>query len=77
LQIFWLYRFPALQQRLSILKCLFDLLGERELVEFLAEEIVAERKAGAKKSLPAELEGFKIKTEGAEVELIKDLGKEK
>lgn len=53
------------------------LLGERELVEFLAEEIVAEQKASKVKSLPSELEGFKVKTEGAEVELFKDDGKEK
>jgi complement component 1 Q subcomponent-binding protein len=51
-------------------------VGERELVEFLAEEIVAERKASKQKSLPSELDGFKIKTEGSEIELTKNLGKE-
>lgn len=50
--------------------------GERELVEFLAEEIVAERKAQKAKTLPAEIDGFKVKLDGADVELIKDLGKE-
>ena len=54
----------------------FSLLGERELVEFLAEEIVAERKAGEKKAIPTELDGFKIKANGAEVELVKESGKE-
>lgn len=52
------------------------ILGERELVEFLAEEIVAERKASKQKTLPVELEGFKVKNNGAEVELIKNTGKE-
>jgi len=51
--------------------------GERELVEFLAEEIVAERKAQKKKTLPTEIDGFKVQLDGAEVEFIKDSGKEK
>jgi complement component 1 Q subcomponent-binding protein, mitochondrial len=51
--------------------------GEKELVEFLAEEIVAERKAQQKKTLPAEVDGFKVKLDGADVEFVKDLGKEK
>ncbi|KAI5631190.1 mitochondrial glycoprotein domain-containing protein [Phthorimaea operculella] len=48
-------------------------LGERELVEFLTEEIVAERKAQKMKTLPTELDGFIVKTDGAEVELTKQL----
>jgi len=51
--------------------------GERELAEFLTEEIVAERKAQKQKTLPAEIGGFKIKLDGAEVEFIKDSGSEK
>lgn len=51
--------------------------GEKELVEFLAEEIVAERKAQKVKSLPTDIDGFKVKLDGADVELIKDLGNEK
>lgn len=47
--------------------------GERELVEFLTEEIVAERKAQKVKSLPAEVEGFTVKGDGAEVVLTKQL----
>ncbi|KAJ2937988.1 hypothetical protein O0L34_g14442 [Tuta absoluta] len=47
--------------------------GERELVEFLTEEIVAERKAQKLKTLPTELDGFIVKTDGAEVELTKQL----
>lgn len=51
--------------------------GERELVEFLTEEIVAERKAQKSQTIPTELDGFKVKLDGAEVELIKDTPKEK
>lgn len=49
------------------------LTGERELVEFLTEEIVAERKAQKMKNLPTELEGFAVKSDGAEVVLSKQL----
>lgn len=48
-------------------------VGERELVEFLTEEIVAERKAQKLKNLPTELEGFAVKGDGAEVVLSKQL----
>lgn len=51
--------------------------GEKELVEFLAEEIVAERKAQKAKTLPADIDGFKVKLDGADVELSKDMGNEK
>lgn len=51
--------------------------GERELVEFLTEEIVAERKAQKSKTIPAEIDGFKAKLNGAEVELTKTTDKEK
>lgn len=47
------------------------------MVEFLAEEIVAERKAQKSKTIPSEIGGFKVKLDGAEVELIKDSGSEK
>ncbi|XP_068633333.1 complement component 1 Q subcomponent-binding protein, mitochondrial [Battus philenor] len=47
--------------------------GERELVEFLTEEIVAERKAQKLKVLPSEVEGFAVKGDGAEVVLTKQL----
>ncbi|CAB3227322.1 unnamed protein product [Arctia plantaginis] len=48
-------------------------LGERELVEFLTEEIVAERKAQKVKNLPKELDGFAVTGDGAEVVLSKQL----
>jgi complement component 1 Q subcomponent-binding protein, mitochondrial len=51
--------------------------GERELVDFLAEEITAERKAQKSKTIPSDIDGFKVKLDGAEVELIKDMGNEK
>jgi complement component 1 Q subcomponent-binding protein len=51
--------------------------SERELVEFLAEEIVAERKAQKVKNVPTELDGFKVKLDGAEIELRKESEKEK
>lgn len=47
--------------------------GERELVEFLTEEIVAERKAQKVKTLPADVDGFSVKGDGAEVVLTKQL----
>lgn len=52
-------------------------IGERELVEFLTEEIVAEKKIQKNKKVPSELDGFKIKFDGAEVELSKNSDKEK
>uniref|UniRef100_A0A1L8EDH7 Putative complement component 1 n=2 Tax=Haematobia irritans TaxID=7368 RepID=A0A1L8EDH7_HAEIR len=51
--------------------------GERELVEFLTEEILAERKAQKIKTVPTTLEGFAVKLDGAEVELTKQGEKEK
>lgn len=52
------------------------MIGERELVEFLTEEIVAEKKAQKVKSIPASVEGFKVKINGPEVELTKESDKE-
>lgn len=51
--------------------------GEKELVEFLAEEIVAERKAQKVKTIPSDIDGFKVKLDGADVEFHKDLESEK
>lgn len=45
--------------------------AEKELVEFLAEEIVAEKKARKLKTIPTDLEGFKVSLDGAEVRLVK------
>ncbi|XP_053962441.1 complement component 1 Q subcomponent-binding protein, mitochondrial [Anastrepha ludens] len=51
--------------------------GERELVEFLTEEILAERKSQKVKTIPTTLDGFSVKLEGADVELTKQTEKEK
>lgn len=48
-------------------------LGERELVEFLAEEIAAERKSQKMKKLPGDVEGFAVHVDGSEVELKKSV----
>ncbi|KAL7302984.1 complement component 1 Q subcomponent-binding protein, mitochondrial [Trichogramma pretiosum] len=50
--------------------------AEKELVEFLAEEIVAEKKALKLKTIPTELDGFKVSLDGAEVTLTKQAGEE-
>lgn len=50
--------------------------GERELVEFLTEEILAEKKAQKIKTIPSEFEGFSVKLNGAEVSLSKKAGDE-
>lgn len=50
---------------------LFMLSAEKELVEFLAEEIVAEKKAQKLKTIPTELDGFKVSLDSAEVTLEK------
>lgn len=47
------------------------------MVEFLTEEIVAEKKAQKIKTIPTEVDGFKVKLDGAEVELVKETDKEK
>jgi len=46
--------------------------AEKELVEFLTEEILAERKAQKVKTIPTQLEGFKASLSGAEVTLTKE-----
>uniref|UniRef100_A0A1B6CV40 Complement component 1 Q subcomponent-binding protein, mitochondrial n=1 Tax=Clastoptera arizonana TaxID=38151 RepID=A0A1B6CV40_9HEMI len=49
---------------------------EQELVEFLKDEISAERKIQKTKTIPTEVDGFKVKLEGSEVSLIKCVGDE-
>ncbi|XP_072748136.1 complement component 1 Q subcomponent-binding protein, mitochondrial [Anoplolepis gracilipes] len=48
--------------------------AEKELVEFLAEEIVAEKKAQKLKTIPTTLDGFTVSLNGAEVNLEKKDG---
>jgi len=51
--------------------------GENELVEFLKEEIEAEKSSQKGKIIPSEIDGFKITLNGADVELTKQTDKEK
>ncbi|KAL6443628.1 hypothetical protein ACFW04_001628 [Cataglyphis niger] len=48
--------------------------AEKELVEFLAEEIIAEKKAQKLKTIPTTLDGFTVSLNGAEVNLEKKDG---
>lgn len=48
--------------------------AEKELVEFLAEEIVAEKKAQKLKTIPTKLDDFVVSLDGAEVMLEKKDG---
>ncbi|KAB0792681.1 hypothetical protein PPYR_14640 [Photinus pyralis] len=50
--------------------------AEKDLVEFLTEEIVAERKAQKSKTIPTDIDGFKAKLDGAEVTLTKTINDE-
>ncbi|KAF6206973.1 hypothetical protein GE061_018210 [Apolygus lucorum] len=45
--------------------------GERELADFLNEEIAAERKLQKVKNIPTEVDGFKVVLDESEVSLIK------
>lgn len=47
------------------------------MVEFLTEEILAEKKAQKVATIPTELDGFKVKLDHAEVELVKQSAGEK
>lgn len=51
---------------------LIFILVEKELHQFLEEEIKAEERTSDKTVLPKTLEGFKISFDAAEVELIKE-----
>lgn len=50
--------------------------GEKELVEFLTEEIGNEKKAQKAKKIPTEIDGFAIKLDGSEVTMTKKQGDE-
>ncbi|KAF2880950.1 hypothetical protein ILUMI_25231 [Ignelater luminosus] len=50
--------------------------AEQDLVEFLTEEILAERKAQKKKTIPTEIDGFKAQLNGAEVTFTKKVDDE-
>lgn len=61
---------------LCLLHEIFNLPGEKELVDFLTEEISAERKLLKSSTIPVEVEGFKVKLDGSEVTLTKQDGNE-
>lgn len=63
--------FEDCRHRFFILKA-----AQKELVEFLTEEILAERKVQKSKTIPTELDGFKAKLDGAEVTLTKEVDNE-
>ncbi|BES95994.1 complement component 1 Q subcomponent-Hypothetical protein protein [Nesidiocoris tenuis] len=50
--------------------------GEKELADFLTEEIAAEKKLQTVKNIPTELDGFKVNLDHAEVSLVKKSGDE-
>lgn len=50
--------------------------AEKDLVEFLTEEILAERKAQKVKTIPTEIDGFQANLNGAEVTLTKKVDNE-
>lgn len=52
-------------------------LVEKELQQFLDNEIKSEEQTSDKKYLPTSFEGFKVSTDGAEVELTKGTSDEK
>ncbi|KAF5286695.1 hypothetical protein FQA39_LY16178 [Lamprigera yunnana] len=62
-----------------ILRCIefiWMLIAEKDLMEFLTEEIVAEKKAQKSKTIPTEIDGFKAKLNGAEVTFTRTVGDE-
>ncbi|XP_075220041.1 complement C1q binding protein P32 [Lycorma delicatula] len=50
--------------------------SEKELVDFLSEEITQERKLLKSSTIPVEVDGFKVKLNGSEVTLTKTAGDE-
>ncbi|XP_067010688.1 complement component 1 Q subcomponent-binding protein, mitochondrial [Anabrus simplex] len=50
--------------------------GEKELVEFLSEEIAAERKLQKIKTIPTQVDDFSVRLDGSEVTLTKKAGDE-
>lgn len=47
--------------------------GEKELADFLNEEIAAEKKLQKNKNIPSEVDGFKVQVDESEVSFIKSL----
>ncbi|KAL1452095.1 hypothetical protein WDU94_006407 [Cyamophila willieti] len=51
--------------------------AEKELFDFLSEEIQAEKKIQKSKTIPSEIDGFQVKLNGPEVSMEKTVGSEK
>lgn len=58
-------------------RCSQHTKAEKELIEFLAEEIVAEKKAQKSKTIPTEVDGFAVSLDGSNVTLVKNIQNEK
>lgn len=56
---------------------IFLLSAEKELFEFLSEEIQAEKKIQKSQNIPSEIDGFQVKLDGPEVTLEKSVDNEK
>lgn len=73
----------ASNQLTNICQCRFahgkgkPAIAEKELFEFLSEEIQAEKKIQKSKTIPSEIDGFQVKLNGPEVSLEKSVGNEK
>uniref|UniRef100_A0A8D8RUM7 Complement component 1 Q subcomponent-binding protein, mitochondrial n=1 Tax=Cacopsylla melanoneura TaxID=428564 RepID=A0A8D8RUM7_9HEMI len=52
-------------------------VAEKELFDFLSEEIQAEKKIQKSKTIPSEIDGFQVKLNGPEVAMEKTVGSEK
>lgn len=55
---------------------IFFILVEKELHQFLENEIKTEEQTSDKTKLPTIFEGFKVSADGAEVELVKETSDE-
>jgi len=51
-------------------------LVEKELQQFLDNEIKSEEQTSSKTQLPKTFDGFKVSADGAEVELVKETSNE-
>lgn len=63
--------------RLFVISTFFFLSAEKELFEFLSEEIQAEKKIQKSQNIPSEIDGFQVKLDGPEVTLEKSVDNEK
>lgn len=55
----------------------YALTGSAEMLDFLNEEIESEKRATKNMNIPTTLNGFAIKFDNADIELVKQDGNEK